>query len=435
MTSLRGTIRVVPDKSLTHRGAIFGAITRGRTVLTRPNPGADCQATLRAVAALGARVVEANEQRWVLESDGVLSEPTQVLDLGNSGTGIRLLAGLVSGLPGLTVLTGDDSLCRRPMARIADPLRSMGARISTREGGRAPLAIEGGALHGVDYRSPVASAQVKSALLLAGLSLREGQITLEEPERSRDHTERLLRFYGVPLEVGETRVTLRASSDLGPAGAAGTNLSARSWLVPGDISAAAFFLVGAALAPGSELVIDDVGLNPTRTGAIDVLRRMGAGLEIETTSEEPEPIGRLVVRSSELRATIVEPGEIPRLVDEVPILALAAARAEGTTEFRGAQELRHKESDRVRTTLELLRVLGVQAEESEGVLRVHGRGPKATFSGGAIRADGDHRIAMTGLIASLLTDEPLAVDSRDMIATSDPGFEATLQTATGGAAQ
>ncbi|MEZ4648786.1 MAG: 3-phosphoshikimate 1-carboxyvinyltransferase [Candidatus Eisenbacteria bacterium] len=434
MTSLRGTIRVVPDKSLTHRGAIFAAITRGQTVLTRPNPGADCRATLRAVAALGADVIREGDDEWVVESSGILSEPSQVLDLGNSGTGIRLLAGLVSGLPGLTVLTGDESLCRRPMARIADPLRSMGASIAAREGGRAPLAIQGGGLHGVVHRSPVASAQVKSCLLLAGLSLREGEVRLEEPERSRDHTERLLRFYGVPLEIGETSVTLRASGDLGGAGVAGTSLPARSWMVPGDVSAATFFFVGALLASGSDLVVEDVGLNPTRTGAIDVLERMGGHVEVEITTEEPEPMGRVRVKSSSLRAVVVEPAEIPRLVDEVPILALAAARAEGTTEFRGIGELRHKESDRVRTTIELLRVLGTKAEESGGVLRVHGRGPDATLTGGRVEAEGDHRIAMSALIASLLTNAPLEVDSRDMIATSDPHFETTLRTATSGGA-
>ena len=426
MSPLRGKIRVVPDKSLTHRGAIFAALSQGRTTLSGPNPGADCRATLRAVGALGAKVLEEGPDRWVLESDGRLREPEDVLDLGNSGTGLRLLAGLVAGIPGLTVLTGDESLRCRPMGRIVEPLRAMGARVHARAGARAPLAIEGGALHGTVHHSKVASAQVKSCLLLAGLSLSEGRIELHEPERSRDHTEQLLRFYGAPIEVGEASVVLSASN---------ARLGARSWSVPGDISAASFFVVGALLVPGSELTLLDVGLNPTRTGALDVLARMGASLETEVASRDPEPAGQIVVRSSSLRATVVEPREIPRLVDEVPILALAAGAAEGTSEFRGVGELRHKESDRIRSTLALLRVLGVDAEEEGDVLRVHGRGPGTRFSGGKIQAQGDHRIAMTGLIASLLADPSLDVDSRAMIATSDPGFESTLASITGGASR
>lgn len=417
MNGLRGTIRVVPDKSLTHRGAIFAARSRGRTVLTRPNPGADCRATLRAVAALGATVVSEGDDSWIVESDGVLREPGDVLDLGNSGTGIRLLAGLVASVPGLTVLTGDASLRSRPMARIIEPLRNMGAKIEARAGGRAPLALVGAPLRGIVHRSPVASAQVKSCLLLAGLALGEGEIEVQEPERSRDHTERLLGFYGAALRLGPTSVTLSAPT---------VPFVARSWTVPGDISAAAFFLVAALLVPGSAVEIVEVGLNPTRTGAVDVLRRMGAALTVETTASEPEPIGSIAVRSSSLRGTVVRAEEMPRLVDEVPILAVAAAAAEGTTEFHGVGELRHKESDRVRTTLDLLRVLGVEAGEEGGVLTVQGRGPETRFSGGVVAAHGDHRIAMSALVAGLVTTTELAVDSRSMIATSDPDFERTL---------
>lgn len=414
MKALRGTIRVVADKSLTHRGVIFGALGEGRTVLRLPNPGADCRATLRAVEALGAGV-RREESCWVLDG-GVerLREPQDVLDLGNSGTGIRLLAGMLAARPFLSILTGDASLRGRPMARTVEPLRVMGARIDAREGIRAPLVVRGGDLHGCDWEAKVASAQVKSAVLLAGLGLSRGAVRIREPERSRDHTERLLRYLGAPLHEDGGVITLES----------GGRLRGAEWSVPGDISAATFYVVAALITPASQVTVEGVGLNPTRTGALDVLMRMGARLEVrEDAPDGPEPTGTITATACELRPTLVGGSEIPRLIDEVPVLAVAAACARGETRFEDVRQLRYKESDRIRSTCAMLRGMGVEVEEETDAFTVRGSG---RLRGAVVESERDHRIAMAALVAGCAAEGEVRVDSTEMIATSDPQFVSRL---------
>jgi len=423
---LNGAIRVVSDKSLTHRGLILGAIAEGRTVLARPNPGADCNATRRALEALGAAITVDADHILVEGGRARLHEADRVLDLENSGTGIRLLAGVLAGLPFFSVLTGDASLRGRPMERVITPLRRLGAKIEARAGGRAPLAIRG-----VDdaawqalpsplrFELPIASAQVKSALLFSQLTRNAGEITVTEPSPSRDHSERLLRYLGAELLEVEGGVSLRLPA----------SLNARDWEVPGDPSAAAFFWVGAAICAGSTLVTESVGLNPTRIGALDALKRMGAKITVEASAQGgPEPVGRVTVESGPLRAITIQGDEVPRLLDEIPILAVAAARAEGTTWFRDVKELRVKESDRIRTTVALLRALGAEVIEEETAFAV--RGP-VEFGPARVDSHGDHRIAMSALIADCASDGTVEVDQKEMIATSDPTFVATLARVTG----
>jgi 3-phosphoshikimate 1-carboxyvinyltransferase len=405
----------VPDKSLTHRAVLLGALASGRTRILRPNTGQDCRLTLEAVARLGA-VVTAEEGAWIVEgTGGRLREPEDVLDLGNSGTGMRLLMGTVAPQPILCVLTGDASLRRRPMERVAHPLRLMGAQVWTREGGRAPVVLRGGPLRPLTYRLPVASAQVKSALLLAGLGAEAGELRLEEPGPSRDHTERLLHHLGVALQTDGLRLRMRT-----PARLRGFTME-----IPGDPSAAAFFVVAALVTPGSHVVVEDVGLNPRRTGFLRVLQRMGADLTVEPAEAEgPEPRGTLEARSGVLQATEVTAEEVPTLLDEIPVLAVAAAFAAGETRFRGLGELRHKETDRLATTVALLRALGGEAEVAGDELIVRGTGGLA---GGRIDPQGDHRIAMSALVAGCATQGEVVVTDRACIETSDPTFVATLE--------
>lgn len=414
-SGLRGRIEVVSDKSITHRGVLFGALSSGKTVLERPNPGADCRATLAAAATLGARVHEEPE-RWTIEGGtSLLREPEQVLDLGNSGTGMRLLTGLLAGIDGISVLTGDDSLRRRPMRRVIDPLALLGVRIDARQGGKAPLVVHGGSLRVAPQVIPVASAQVKSALLLAGTWFREGALELDEPVPSRDHTERLLQFLGATCERRGARIRLVAPVEL----------SARSFRVPGDPSAAAFFAVAATIVPGSHIRIENVGTNPTRTGALAVLSRMGAKLSVHenTVLAGPEPMGTIEVESAELVGTEVHGSEIPTLVDEIPVLAVAAAMARGETVFHDIAELRVKESDRIRTTAEMLRALGAFVDEGPDWMRVVGTG---SLHGGRVATERDHRIAMSARVASLVAEGSVEIDDVEMVATSDPGFFDTL---------
>jgi 3-phosphoshikimate 1-carboxyvinyltransferase len=433
---LIGTIQVVPDKSITHRGVLLAALARGRSVVHDPNPGADCAATRRAVEALGVRV-RSQPDRWIIEGDG-LCEPGDVLDLGNSGTGLRLLAGVLSAHPFFAVLTGDRSLRGRPMDRIIRPLRAMGASIDAREGMLAPLAVHGAVLRALDFENVTGSAQVKSAVLLAGLGLRQGSVWVREPRPSRDHTERMLAWMGAPLQVSQggsgdpgTQGDDQDSRDHGTGVHAytvrldaGAELEGREWRVPGDISAALFLLVAAAITPGSCVTVKGVGLNPTRTGALDVLQRMGARLDIRPDPVAgPEPTGSITMEHGPLRAVEVGGVEVPRLIDEVPILAIAAACADGVSRFADVGELRVKESDRVRSTCGLLRALGVEVEEEPAGFRVHGgRG----LRGGHVESHEDHRIAMSALVAGCAADDEVTVDSLAMVETSDPGFLARL---------
>jgi len=412
---LFGTVRVPGDKSVTHRAYLLAAAARGTTRIRGANTGADCLATLGALSALGVR--------HALEDEGVLAltgrpdgfdPPAHALDLGNSGTAMRLLLGLLAGRGTPATLTGDASLSRRPMARVVEPLRAMGADITSLDG-RPPLVVRTAPLAGRAHVLTVASAQVKSCLLLAGLFAR-GTTRVTEPLRSRDHTERMLAAFGVPLE----RPDALTCALTGP-------LALRSpgaLTVPGDFSAAFFWLVGATIAGEGELVLERVGLNPTRTGGLDVLRRMGADIEVRNAGEAGgEPVGDLVVRPAALVGADVAPGEIPGLVDELPALAIAQAVAEGPSAVHGAGELRVKESDRIDTVVKGLRALGAKVHEREDGWRMEG----GELQGGRIETQGDHRIGMAFGMASLRARAAVTVSEGEMIDTSYPRFYSDLR--------
>jgi 3-phosphoshikimate 1-carboxyvinyltransferase len=415
---LQGVLRVPGDKSISHRAAILGAIAHGTTHISGYLRAGDCLSTLRCLRALGVSIAERGEDLEI--QGGSLCEPEEVLDVGNSGTTIRLLMGVLAGQPFHSVLTGDASIRRRPMDRVADPLRRMGARIAGRQGGRlAPIAVEGGKLHGITYTTPVASAQVKSAVLLAGL-FAEGETAVREPSQSRDHTERMLGAFGA--EVGRDGLTTRLR---GPAALRGATVR-----VPGDLSSAAYFLVAAALVPGSEVAVTDVGVNPTRAGVLDILRMMGAQVDIRDLRDEGgEPVGTVVIHAGRLRGTTIEGDLIPRAIDELPVLAVAAALAEGETLIRDAAELRVKESDRVEILARELGRLGARVKpQPDGLAIVGGQ----QLRGGRVASGGDHRIAMALAVAGLRADGPVTIDDPDCIDTSFPGFADVLRRATGG---
>jgi len=396
----------------------------------------DCLDSLRAVESLGAGVKRDGATVTVRGTGGRFEAPRGVLDLGNSGTGLRLLAGLVAGHDFGAELTGDESLCSRPMGRIGKPLTLMGARVDLSGArGCAPMRISGGALHGISYRLPVASAQVKSCVLLAGL-FAEGRTEVIEPKPTRDHTERLLAAMGVPVGVDGLTVSL-TGYDAGP-----VPINPGRWRVPGDFSAAAFWLTAAACCEGTELRIEGVGLNPRRTAFLDVLRRMGAGIEfgtrhtthgtgnsepfdfaqdrLGTLQREWEPAGDVVVRGAQLKGIVVEGEEIPNLIDELPLVAVAGALAEGQTVIRDAAELRVKESDRIAAMAENLQRLGVPVQETTDGLTITG---SARISGDAqLESYGDHRVAMAVAVLGLYADAPVQVRDTACIATSYPGF-------------
>ncbi|HEX2049987.1 MAG TPA: 3-phosphoshikimate 1-carboxyvinyltransferase [Actinomycetota bacterium] len=410
---LRGTVRVPGDKSISHRALLLAALADGRSRVDGVNPGADVAATAAAVRAVGATVASVDSDA-VVEVEGCggrgLQEPVAVVDAGNSGSTIRMGLGVFARVDGLTVVTGDASLRARPMLRVVAPLRRMGASIDGRcRGDRAPLSVRGGRLRGADVQLDVASAQVKSALLLAALGA-EGTTSVAEPRRSRDHTERMLRAAGVDVRVAGTTVALDGPQPV-PA------LDRR---VPGDVSAAMFLAVAAAIVPGSHLTIEAVGLNPTRAAALDVLRSMGARVDVEISGDEGgEPVGDVTVEASELRGVDVGPDLVPSLVDEIPALAIAASRADGVTRFHGASELRVKESDRIAALVGGLRALGADAEELPDGLVV--RGP-AELGDGVVDSRGDHRIAMAFAVAGVASPQRIRVTRWDCVETSFPGF-------------
>ena len=410
---LRGTIEPPGDKSISHRAAILNAIAEGEAVVENFQTGADCLATVRCLRALSIRIE--SPAAGILRVHGVgrsgLREAATVLNAANSGTTLRLLAGLLAAQPFFSVLTGDASLRSRPMGRIVEPLRAMGARIQGRaDGTRPPLAIEGGGLRGIRHRLPVASAQVKSALTLAGLYA-EGETVLEDPAPSRDHTERMLRAMGAAAVAGEGG--LRVSPLTG-------ELAPLSLRVPGDISAAAFWMVAAAAHPDAELRLTGVGINPSRSGIIDALRAMGASIAVEEERMSGcEPVADIVVRSSRLRGAVIAGPLIPRLIDEVPALAVAACLAEGETVVRDAGELRLKESDRIHTTAGELRLLGAHIEELPDGMVIHGAD---ALRGTACGSHGDHRLAMTLAVAGLLAAGETTVHGAEAVAVSYPGF-------------
>ncbi len=412
---LRGTVTVPGDKSITHRALILGALAQGHTRITGYSQGEDCLNTLGVVRELGIDVQEIPEGLDVF-GKGLwgLSEPTNVLDCGNSGTGLRLLAGVLAGQKFFSVLTGDASLRSRPMGRVVKPLRQMGATISGRRGGDlAPLAIQGGALQAVRYESPVASAQIKSCVLLAGL-FAEGTTTINEPMKSRDHSERMLGYLGIPLQVEGCTVHVQGQQAF----------EGKPITVPGDISAAAFFLVAASIVPDSEVLLTGIGLNPERTGVLDVLLAMGADIAILNTREESgEPVGDLRVRGTRLTGTAIGPELIPKTIDELPILCVAAALADGETRITGAQELRVKETDRIHAMAVELARIGVELEEQPDGLIIQGG---ATLRGAMCQSYGDHRVVMSLAIAGLVAKEPVVIKDVDCVETSFPGFHSKL---------
>lgn len=415
--SLRGELKMPGDKSISHRAVIFGAIAHGVTTVEGFLRGNDCISTLQCMRALGAKIDESGD-RLIITGTGFegLSEPGTVLDVGNSGTTIRLLSGLLSALPFYSVLAGDASVQGRPMDRVIRPLKKMGADLWGRDGDRyAPISIRGRKLHAIDYHLPMASAQVKSALILAGLQT-EGKTTLTEPGASRDHTERMLRAFGGRIQTEGLTHQL-----VGPQVLTGTDIR-----VPGDFSSAAFFIAAALLTPGSHLVLHSVGVNPTRTGMAPVLEKMGA--KVFFTNKRVwngEPVCDIVVDYAPLHAAAVGGGLIPKLIDEIPILALIATEAEGTTVISDASELKVKETNRIRTTVDELSRIGADIEETEDGMIVHGH-PQRLFTGGVADSSGDHRIGMMLAVASQKSKEAVIVRRAESIAVSFPAFREQL---------
>jgi 3-phosphoshikimate 1-carboxyvinyltransferase len=410
---LRGAVEVPGDKSVTHRALLVASLTEGRSRITNANLGEDCRATAGAIALLGARVdVDESNHQVEVEGRGIggLTEPEEIIDAGNSGTTLRTVLGLCAGVEGLSTLTGDASLRRRPMLRVVAPLRQMGASVDGRlHGDRAPLAVRGGSLTGVDLELPVASAQVKTAILLAGLGA-SGRTTLAEPGPSRDHTERMLVSAGASLRVEGERIELEPGRALRPA----------IWEVPGDISSAAFLLAAATITEESDLTLTGVGLNPTRTRFLEVMARMGAEIDIRVAGEHGgEPFGEVEVRSSELKGTTIEGREIPLLIDELPILSVLAACAEGETIIRDARELRVKESDRIEVMSAGLSALGADCRPLPDGMVIRGG---SELRGAEVDSGGDHRAAMSFAIAGLRTEQPVVVQGWSSVGTSFPEF-------------
>ena len=410
---VQGTLRVPGDKSISHRYALIAAVAEGASRLSNYAPGADCQSTLACLGRLGVDIQRGEHGVVTVVGRGLRgwSSPSGLLDAGNSGSTMRMLAGLLAAQPFSAQLIGDASLSRRPMRRVIEPLSRMGARIEATDG-HAPLTIHGASLHAIAHRPDVPSAQVKSAVLLAGLYA-EGKTSVTEPAQTRDHTERALAAFGFDVSTTGNTITVAGGQD-----AIGQPLS-----VPGDFSSAAFWMVAAAALPGSRVEIDDVGLNPTRTGLIDVLRRFGARVEVhETGSAAGEARGTIVVTGDRTGAIEIAPEEVPGLIDELPAIAALAAHG-GEVSVRGAAELRVKESDRIAVLVAGFRALGISAEERPDGFVVRGDGAP---SGGVADARGDHRMAMAFAIAALAARSPSTIEGSDAVVISYPGFFDTL---------
>ena len=417
--AVRGRARVPGDKSISHRALILGALTVGETTIAGLLEGDDVLHTAAAMWALGARVERSGDGTWRIYGVGVggFIQPGRALDFGNSGTGCRLAIGAVAGAPVTATFDGDDSLRTRPMRRVLDPLEKMGARVlQVAEGGRLPLTLQGAANPiPIVYEPPVASAQLKSAVLLAGLAA-PGETTIIEAEATRDHTERMLKHFGAKISSkphGEhgRRIVLQGQPELEPANV----------LVPADPSSAAFPLVAALITPGSELVLEAVMTNPLRTGLLTTLREMGATIEaLDKRDDGGEEVADLRVVASALKGVDVPPERAPSMIDEYPVLAVAASLAEGTTRMRGLKELRVKESDRLAATVDMMRANGVTVEIEGDDLIVHGKGRPT--GGGEVKTHMDHRIAMSALVLGLATENPVRIDDSAFIATSFPGF-------------
>jgi 3-phosphoshikimate 1-carboxyvinyltransferase len=414
---LLGTARVPADKAISHRAAILAALAPGRSVVHNFSASVDCAATLRVLRALGVRI-DRSAEFLEIQGRGIdpLAPPAGAgpLDCGRSATTMRLTAGVLAARPGRVVLTGDPQLLARPMDRIARPLRRMGATVGWHSGG--DLEVTGARLKGIEHRPEVPSAQVKSCVLLAGLHA-DGRTTVLEAVPTRDHTERLLEAMGASVGRESTGHGVAVSVHAQP-------LHPIDMRVPGDASSAAVIAAGAAIVPGSDVVTEAVGLNPTRTGFLTVLQRMGVDIELEVQGSEPERVGTIRVRHGTLSCTTVDRGDVPGMVDELPLLALVATQAEGTTEVRGAADLRNKESDRIKGSIEGLRALGADVEELPDGFVVHGPTP---LTGGRCSTQRDHRLAMMFRLAGLIASGPVQIEGLEYVADSFPGFEAALE--------
>lgn len=408
---LTGTIHVPGDKSISHRAVILGAISEGRTEVKNFLNSEDIMRTVKAFQEMGVAIKNSRDV-LVIEGKGIeaLEEPLHPLYFGNSGTTTRLMLGLLAGLPFFTSIHGDDSLTKRPMNRVVDPLKKMGAKIDGRDyGNLLPISIRGSVLKGIDYKLPVKSAQVKSCLLLAGL-LAEGTTKITEDTLTRNHSEKMLKAFGADIHTENNTTTITNKN----------KLTASPVFVPGDISSAAFFLAAAAIVPGSRLVLKNTGLNKTRTGILDVLDEMGTGLEILSEEETGgEWTGDLQITHTELQGITIEGEMIPRLIDEIPIIALIATQAEGTTIIRDAEELRVKETDRIQAVVDVLTSMGANLEATADGMVIHGKTP---LKGGIIPPYNDHRIAMMAAIASLIAKDETVLEDASPINTSYPDF-------------
>jgi 3-phosphoshikimate 1-carboxyvinyltransferase len=415
---LAGLVRAPGDKSISHRALILGALAHGVTRIAGLLQSDDVLATAGAVAAFDARVQRDNDDNWIVTGKGRFDQPIEIIDCGNAGTGVRLLMGAAAGFPISVQFTGDASLRSRPMGRVLGPLKAMGATWTAETEGRLPLTLTGGSLKAISYRLPVPSAQVKSAVLLAGINA-DGVTEVIEPEATRDHTERMLTAFGAKLEItpdgAGRRIRLQGGQTL-----TGTDVR-----VPGDPSSAAFLIVAALIVPGSEVTVEGVLLNPLRTGLFETLREMGADLTIANARDESgEPVGDLTARYSRLKGVEVPPERAPSMIDEYPILAVAAAFAQGVTAMRGIGEMRVKESDRIALMATGLKACGVEVHEEPEALIV--TGAETVRGGGVVHTHGDHRIAMAHLILGMAAQMSVTVDEPGMIATSFPTFQALM---------
>ena len=409
--SLQGEIVIPGDKSISHRSVMFGAIANGRTTVTNFLMGDDCLSTISCFQKLGVHI-EVQPEKVIIEGNGLegLIEPNEVLDVGNSGTTIRLLSGILAGREFHAALVGDHSIGKRPMTRVVGPLRSMGAKIDGRNNGEfTPLSIRGGSLEPIVYELPVASAQVKSAIIFAALQA-NGTTTVVEPMATRDHTERMIKRFGGEIDIKDKAIHIKG----------GQSLTAADIHVPGDISSAAFFLVAASIVPNSCVVLKNVGLNPTRTGIMDVLKNMGASVEImKNPSEVFEPVGDIIVKTSNLTGTVIEGDIIPTLIDEIPIIALLATQASGTTVIKDAHELKVKETNRIDTVVQELKKLGADIAATDDGMIIHGGTP---LTGNIVSSHGDHRIGMMLAVASLICKGQVTLENAEAISVSYPSF-------------
>lgn len=406
---LTGSIVIPPDKSISHRTAMFAALTKGVVNIKNFSKGADCHSTLKIVQQLGCEVKFHTDMDLTIDAKNALMAPSSDLDCGNSGTTMRMMSGILAGQPFNSTLFGDVSLSKRPMKRIIQPLTEMGAKFSHNEY-KAPLKITGGKLHAITYNSPLASAQVKSAVLLAGM-FADGVTTVNEPYQSRNHTELMLKY--LDADIVENSLT---STSIRPC-----TLTPKDMEVCGDISSAAFFMVAAAIVKNSEIIIENVGVNYTRSGIIDVFKRMGANIELlNERVVSGEPVADVKVSYSELNGTTIEGGDIPRLIDEIPVIAVLATQANGTTVIKDASDLRNKESDRISTIVSQLKAIGADIEERPDGMIING---KTALTGGIeIDTHHDHRTAMSFYVAGLITEQPLLIKDFEWVNTSFPEF-------------